>query len=345
MRKPSWPDLSGFDHLKIRASYILRDEGPFPFVIVGVALIAVLITPILVFSYRHAPITVALAPEGSVASGSSQIADNPEPPAEQAPEFINLQTVVDAWRKTTSANIGLMIYDLDNARVAASHQPDKSFNVASVYKLFFVYDGYRQIESGAVSANSRYVTTSDYRAGTYTYGECLDLAIRESYNGCADKLRSDKSAYTRVNALIKELSLKRTTNAGLSSTAADITELLKLYYAHSDLSDENWQKIADSMLNQPATKVSDDTTYDWRQGFPSGFSSQVNVYDKVGWAWDKAAETWTTYADAAIVEFPEENRHYIVVVLTSNLRGHDPVALKNLGMRLENAVLKADNKL
>ena len=204
---------------------------------------------------------------------------------------------------------------------------------------------YRQIESGAAKADEKYVTTSDYRANTYTYGECLDLMIRESYNGCADKMHSDRQAFARVANLIDELNLQNTTNGGLSSTAADLTELLKLYYEHPDLSEENWQKIADSMLNQPPTKIDATTTYNWRQGLPFGFSNQAKVYDKVGWAWNPESNLWSTYADAAIIEFPEQNRHYTVVVLTSNLPGRTAAAITNLGTRIEDAILSSDNSL
>lgn len=346
MLKFSSPDFSKLAPLKTKVTDFIQAKGPLPFVITGVAVVS-LITFLILLTIG--PTTDKISDYPS----DLQSPDNPNerpplPPEDQpnkTPVFINLQPIVDTWLKTTRANVGLMVYDLDNDQVAASYQPDKVFDVASIYKLFFVYDGYRQIENGTMSADAHYTTTSDYRTGAYTYGECLDLMIRESYNGCADKMYSDRGASARVNDLISELNLTNTSNSGLSSTAADLTELLKLYYEHPDLSDENWQKITDSMLNQPATEVEPGTTYNWRQGLPSGFSKQVNVYDKVGWAWDVDNKAWTTYADAAIVDFAEQNRHYIIVVLTSGLPDRTAKTIANLGARIEDAILSHDNSL
>lgn len=347
MLKPSSLDLSKLDQLKTKVIAFAKDKGPLPLAIAGVALIGIITPFILAATYRHAPIVAELPNQypSSSESPDSDPSSSPDQPSDdtlKTPAFIDLQPTVDAWLKTTTANVGLMIYDLDNERITASYQANKVFNVASIYKLFFVYDGYLQIETGAIQPNARYATTSDYRASTYTYGECLDLMIRESYNGCADKMRSNQKAFARVEDLIEQLDLKNTTNAGLSSTAADLTELLKLYYEHPDFSDETWEIIADSMLNQPATKIDSETTYNWRQGLPSGFSKQANVYDKVGWAWDADDNIWTTYADAAIVEFPAQNRHYIIVVLTSNLTGRNASTLSNLGSRIEDAIFSSD---
>lgn len=256
-----------------------------------------------------------------------------EPEGPVVPGFINLQPTVDNWLSTLpeGAKVGLMIYDLDNEKIAAEYQPNAVFNAASIYKLLFVYDGYRQVASGAESADKFFVTASDnFHSGPLTFGDCLDLMIRESYNTCADPMRSDPARFARAEALAAELGLTNTSSAGLYSSAADLTELLKLYYTHPDLSEELWVKIQDSMLNQPKT------TYNWRQGLPTGFTNpSVKVYDKVGWNW--TGDYWDPYDDAAIVEFTEQGRHYIVVVMTRFLP--DVAPLVKLGQMIEAAVL------
>lgn len=276
-------------------------------------------------------------------TGDSGNVDEPNTDSEPQPEdsFISLQPTVDSWLTTTNRQVGLMIYDLDHDRIAASYQPNRVFDVASVYKLFYVYDGYRQIASGAEKLNDYFTTSTDYRAGSYTIGECLDLAIRESYNGCADPLRNSTTRSLRVQKLINDLNLERTTNLGLESTASDLTKLLKLYYDHDDLPESLWRRIADSMLNQPPTMVAPNTEYDWRQGLPSGFSNQAKVYNKVGWNWN--GSSWTTYADAAIVEFPALGRHYTVVVLTQNFPSYAPIT--KLGTLLEHVITEASSQL
>ena len=71
--------------------------------------------------------------------------------------------------------------------------------------------------------------------------------------------------------------------------------------------------MKDSFLNQPKT------TYDWRRGLPKGFSDKVDVYNKVGWEYDADNKYWKIYDDAAIVVFKNENRHFIVVEMTSRV--------------------------
>ncbi len=268
------------------------------------------------------------------ASAESLTSENPTPEQAEAepktPEFIDLQFLVDQWIDTLSPNVkvGLMIYDLDNDRVAAASNPDLIMNTASVYKLFFAYDGYREIARDLASPDDYFTTTEK---GNLTYGDCLDLIIRESYNGCAESLRTNAAASERVTNLISELGLTSTTNLGLSSTAYDLVELLKLYYAHPDLTPELWSKIQDSMLNQPPT------TYNWRQGLPSGFN-QALVYDKVGWDWNGSA--WNIYNDVALIDFPGQNRHYAVAILTSGLASYEP--LVTFGSQFETAVLSSE---
>ena len=65
---------------------------------------------------------------------------------------------------------------------------------------------------------------------------------------------------------------------------------------------------------------------------PSGFSGRVLVYNKVGWNWD--GEKWTIYDDAAILDFVTEERHFIMVVMTSGVAYQQ---IRNLGAQIEEA--------
>ena len=49
------------------------------------------------------------------------------------------------------------------------------------------------------------------------------------------------------------------------------------------------------------------------------FYERANVYNKVGWDFNEEENCWNLYHDAAIVEFPEQNRHFIVVVMTNRV--------------------------
>jgi len=249
--------------------------------------------------------------------------------------FIDLQPTVDSWLKTLSSNeeVGLMIYDINNSRTATSYQADKIFDVASVYKLLFAYDGYRQLALGTENPNDILTTTSD--KGGLTIAKCLDLIIRESYNGCADVMNQDPQRISRVNILIRELDMNNTEDYGLKSTAADITKLLRHYWRHTELNATLWSQLSDSMLNQPPGRVNNDSpTYDWRQGLPAGFSQNVKVYNKVGWSWN--GKSWDVYADAAIADFVNLNRTYTIVVLTQNLTNYQKIS--QLGTMIEDAI-------
>lgn len=274
------------------------------------------------------------AQDGTVTNNPDQDTNNP--PDQSTPTFIDLQAVVNNWSSKVKAKVGLMIYDLDNDKIAAELNAHQIFSTASIYKLFFAYVGYQDIDSGYIDPDQSFAITNDYRADTYTFSECLDLMIRESYNGCADPIRSNQRLYRRAENLISELGLKNTTDGGLFSTPADLTTFLKFLYNEHDLSAKSWANFQDSMLNQPPTTVDENTVYDWRQGLPTGFSDDVKVYDKVGWAWNETY--WTAYNDAAIVEFPELGRHYIIVLLATDLHEDPPLSLQQLGTELENAI-------
>ena len=228
---------------------------------------------------------------------------------------IDFQPLVNEWAASVDGEKSVVIYDLDLDKTAATFNADKTYNIASLYKLFIVYEGYRKIERGEWGEDK-------FR--------CLDLAIRESNSRCAESLFAQMGHNTLQNIVENELGFTNTHVSSIVSNANDITKIMKLYFEHPDFSDATVEKIKDSMLNQPVT------TSNWRQGLPSGFSNRAEVYDKVGWDW--GGKTWNVYHDTAIVVFPEINRHFIVTVLTKRIY-HTKIA--ELGTRIEKLVLNS----
>lgn len=216
------------------------------------------------------------------------------PAAPAAPDFIDLQPIVDEWvNQYAHGEVAVEIYDLNNAAVAASYRSTATMQPLSLYKLFYTYDGYAQIDAGADNPNDLYL-------GNYTLGECLDKMIRESHNPCAEAMLGESAREARVGQLVQDLGLVNTRPDGLQTSAHDISLLLQHYYTHPEWSEESWLKYRDSALNQPPT-----TAGDFRQGLPSGISI-ATVFDKVGWQGRTGGGTgWNFYNDAAIVEFPE----------------------------------------
>lgn len=268
------------------------------------------------------------------------VTSDPESPFQEKSSYISLQPIVDEWLTTLpeDTRVGLMIYDLDNQQSAASYQSTEIFNNASLYKLLFVYDGYEQLDSGLEDGETYFGTFYDtdpdnpYQtiATDYTIQACLDAAIRTSHNDCGEALYNDPARQTRVGSMIEKLNLSNTTEFGLSSTPADMTKLLEFISEHQTLSSTSWNKLQDSMLNQPITADGDNL----RQGLPDGFNV-AKVYAKVGW--ERGYDYWNVYNEAAIIEFSETNRHYLVTIMSENLP--DSELLLQLGQSLETAIL------
>lgn len=240
---------------------------------------------------------------------------------EVKPEKIDFQPVVEEWARLVSGNKSVMIYDLDRDELVGSYNTKEDYDTASLYKLFVVYEGYRRLESGEWRADDLVGSTG------YTVLECLDLAIRESYSPCAENLWAE-IGYDELDEIIEtDFRITDSEISVLISNPEDITKMMKLFYEHPDVKNETLvARMKDSFLNQPKTE------YNWRQGLPSGFSDAANVYDKVGWEFNENENYWNIYHDAAIVEFPEKDRHFIVVVMTNKVSYQQ---IRKLGTMIE----------
>ena len=285
----------------------LVGEGTGLFVALFLILVITLggISGVILFSHRSSDDTVETEPQPTQVE--AEPADE-EPEEPEAPiSAIDFQPVVNNWVNTTGGNRSVLIYDLDRDELAGSYNADESYSTASLYKLFVVYEGYRRVQSGEWSAD-----TIAGRTG-HTILECLDLAIRESNSNCAETLWS-MIGRDILNRLVRdEFGTTNTDVSSLVSTPSDILTMMKIFYAHKEIKDESLvATMKDSFLNQPVTE------YDWRQGLPRGFS-KANVYNKVGWDYNPEKKYWNIYHDVAIVEFPEENRHFAVVVMTNQV--------------------------
>lgn len=234
-------------------------------------------------------------------------------PPEEEPELepviteVDFQPVIDDWVQNIGGNKSVLIFDLKRDVVVGSYNADENYGTASLYKLFVVYKGYEYINEGVWDINSPARTTG------YTIGECLDLAIRESHSACAETIRSMIGLQALEEAVVNDYHIVNSDVNKLISNPRDIMSIMKLFYKHETITDETLiNKIKDSFLNQPTT------TYNWRQGLPSGFS-KAKVYNKVGWEYDPDGKYWNIYHDAAIVDFPDDDRLFIVVVMTNKV--------------------------
>lgn len=243
------------------------------------------------------------------------------------PEKIDFKPLVDEWVSNTGGNRSVLIYDLERDEMVASYNIGEDYNTASLYKLFVVYEGYRRAQNGEWDRADKAGSTG------YTIAKCLDLAIRESNSVCAETLWGMIGHDTLDNIVEKDFGITNSDVSHLVSNPEDVMKMMRIFYEHSDITDKTLlAQMRDSFLNQPTTE------YNWRQGLPSGFTHAM-VYNKVGWDWN--GSSWNIYHDAAIVEFPEFNRHFIVVVMTSQVPYQ---RITELGRKIEAEVDAAENR-
>ena len=247
------------------------------------------------------------------------------PDEEEIPE-INFQDTINSWVQSVGGSKGILIYDLDRNEVAGEYNSNQKFETASLYKLFVVYAGYQMLQNGEWQQNDIVGRTG------YTVLDCLDLAIRESNSVCAETLWNMIGRTTLNNIIANDFGINNFDLGDLTATPAEITTMMKIFYEHNDITDEDLiQRMEDSFLNQPITE------YNWRQGLPSGFSDKALVYNKVGWNYD--GTKWTIYDDAAIVKFANEERSFIITVMTSGVTYQK---IRSFGSMVEEAFYKTN---
>lgn len=234
--------------------------------------------------------------------------------------LIDLQPVVDQWVRNYGSSFSeaaVEVFDVDYNTVVASYRANAVMYPRSLYKLFYVYDAYAQIDAGVDSPDQIYYNGQ-------TLGHCLDVIMRYSDNPCAEQMIDhDPPRLARVGQLIRDLGLSNTQSDGLKTSAHDISLLLQHYYRHPEWSSSSWQKFRSSALGQ---------TWTYRKGLPSGFTTAM-VYDKTGFGYGSGGVN--VYNDAAMVEFGA--RRYIVVVMTISPSSYS--ILTRLGTMLEAAIL------
>ena len=219
---------------------------------------------------------------------------------------IDFQSVIDSFVNRTNGEKGIIIYDLMAGKIAGEYNADKKFATASIYKLFVVYAGYLMVDRDEWSPNSPVGTTG------HSIIECLDLAIRESDSPCAETLWG-MIGRDELDVIVQsDFDLPNVIVGSLSATPREIMRMMLNFYQHTEINNQSLVTIMkDSFLNQPIT------SYNWRQGLPSGFSDKARIYNKVGWEYD--GSSWKIYDDAAIVSFPDVSRDFVVVVMTKGL--------------------------
>lgn len=222
------------------------------------------------------------------------------------PALPSLQPTIDEWVKSTSGTVSVHITDADG-KVLATHNAEKTYFTASIYKLYVAYAGYQKIDDGTYSLNDPYLSG-------YNRGECLDAMIRDSNSPCGEKMWAELGK-TELTEQMKNYGLKATSLTGLETTAQDAAVILANIANGKDLKPASQKAYLDSMKTQDAL---------YRRGLPSGFK-KLTVYNKVGW---NLTQEWH---DTAIVETKDGQK--VIVSVFTNGAGFRSVAA--LGTQIE----------
>lgn len=231
----------------------------------------------------------------ATASAGGQTAKEPKQP------LVDLQPTVDEWVVKQKAEYGIVVYDPTNQRVIASHNPDRKFFAASLYKLFVAYLALEDFQTGA--QNQDEVLTQGF-----TRKQCVDKMIRESDSPCGEAMMADmgqESLRQRLDAM----GIHNTAFAGIETTAQDCALILQYIAEGRDLNAANTAFLLDAMTVQDAK---------YRGGLPKG-SPEATWATKVGW------NEQYNYHDVGIMTLPD-GRQYVVAILSQNNGSPTPIA-------------------
>jgi len=226
---------------------------------------------------------------------------------EKTAEFdgIALQGALDTWSAGLGADsrASVVLMNIEGDTVA-SYAPYEEYFTASIYKLFVAYEGYRAVDAGEFDATEVYLNGK-------TRAECLDLMIRESDSPCAEKLWAELGK-ENITEIIKSYGIDDTSLVGLSTTAHDSALMTARIARGEGLSDSSQAAILESMKTQV-----------FRDALNIGFSSEVTVYNKIGF------NAQLEYHDVALVRLAD-GRELIVSVLTSGVGTKNIASLATL---------------
>ncbi|MDZ7744415.1 MAG: serine hydrolase [Candidatus Saccharibacteria bacterium] len=252
------------------------------------------------------------------APGQNESQQNSQPAAIEEVEVVeplepvvDLQPTVDTWTSEQSGVASVVIYDLTAEEEVASHNPDKIYFGASIYKLYVAYIGYQKIADGTYSQAEPYY-------GDLTRGDCLDEMIRTSHSPCAEKMRLELGI-DWLDKTLQDYGIQHSAMGDISTSASDVSRILRRLYERRDLTNEH----ADAMLASLKDQI-------YQDALKAGFSEST-VHNKVGF------RGLVEYHDVAVVEF-QSGQAYVMSVLSENIGAQN---IADLATRVETAVLDA----
>ena len=231
-------------------------------------------------------------------TSETKVETEPEEPVSTVP-LIDLQPTLDAWLANTSVDYGVEVFDIANQQVIASHQPDKQYFTASIYKFYVAYLTYMRLQSGAFTDYPNIV-------GSQSVLDCLHNTIHTSDSPCGEALMADLTQ----TVMQRELTAFGTTHTEFPrfvTTAHDANVMLNRLALKKDLKPE-WEA---KLLNSMETQI-------YSRGLMRGFAD-AKVASKVGFNEN------INFHEVGLVTYPD-GRQYAVSIFSQGQGSSAPLA-------------------
>lgn len=255
--------------------------------------------------------------ESEQKTDQNQVQNNPEPkpkPEEPKPALVNLQPTLDNWIAAHPGDYGIVVYDPENKKIIAEHQPHEQYFTASIYKLYVVYLALQDLEAGVNQPGE------DFQGGR-TRLECIKEAIHTSDSPCAEKLALE-IGYDNINSRLSEYGLTDTSFPGFVTSAADAALVLQRFQADKDLTSEHKKLLMTALETQV-----------YAQGLPK-LAPKGAYAVKTGF---QGNEIWH---DTGLLTLPD-GREYVVAYLSNNAGSSSTAA--DFGKTIYDKLLAAEN--
>lgn len=241
---------------------------------------------------------------GELAAAVKPIYASPNIVKNYTPTNQGLLALINDWAASRrSANVSVALQEVGGQGRQAAVNAGQQRTSASIYKLYLATYLLKQMESGAIHADSYIVNGKNIPA-------CIEAMIVVSDNPCGEQLRI-KVGVAQLEDYLRSFGLASTnlTLIPVASSAADAALFLRKLYGGELISKPG----LDTLLGHMARQV-------YRKGIPAAAPGST-VYDKVGWL----PGVWN---DAAIVQGPGST--YVLSIFTSA----NPEAIRDLASRI-----------
>lgn len=231
-------------------------------------------------------------------TSETKVETEPEEPISTVP-LIDLQPTLVAWLANTSVDYGVEVFDIANQQVIASHQPDKQYFTASIYKFYVAYLTYMRLQSGEFTDYPNIV-------GSQSVLDCLHNTIHTSDSPCGEALMADLTQ----TVMQRELTAFGTTHTEFPrfvTTAHDANVMLNRLALKKDLKPEWEAKLLHSMETQI-----------YSRGLMRGFAD-AKVASKVGFNEN------INFHEVGLVTYPD-GRQYAVSIFSQGQGSSAPLA-------------------